>query len=984
MRTSGERTVGRRTDVGTRVASLALRVRRRLLPPHRRPLLSVVIPTFNVAAYVEECLSSILSQTLGDLEVIVVDDGSTDQTPAIARAAAQRDPRVHVLAQAHAGQGVARNRGVAFAIGRYLVFADGDDVVPEDAYERMLATAEQTGSDFVLGPVMRLKAGNRLSPPGWQATVFERERRGVSIEEFPLAMFDVLACNRLLRRRFWVRQVGGFPGGIVYEDHVPMVRAFLRAKAFDVLTEPVYHWRVRADATSTRQQKHEVRNLRDRLAVKQEAWSLVEAEASPPVRSAWLARVLDLDLASYLRPALAADEEYRRLLATGFAQYLGMADGVALDQVRVVFRMADRLAADGRWDLVEGLLRRADASAGELPTELAEDGLHVASSVLSRLGIALPRRFSRVGGEESRLKVCLSDLRWAADNLEIEGWAVVPFLDTTMVSAEVRAWLVDPGDPRGEIPLIVEPRCTPAATQWSKARYARSDGGGFRLAIDVSRLASPSEPGSRHWEVRFALRAGPVHREATALFALSGSLAALEHLPHHVRPGERSEPAVEYRPDFDREHGFVLRSRPLARQSPEPETPTPSAALAAVTSAEIADDRLVVTLSGAEATTDPGAPAGALAGPLASVPAASSPARGEVGRWSFERWSFELWTERFGQRVPLPAGTYGIIDAAGDRLAWAGEGKASALPVVGSTHHHQVQIESSGAGAVRIRLSVPLASDERSAVDQQRLRDRYHDGGPGDLDDGVMIIGTDSGSRPDLVALSDELLAQGRTVLSWELRDPGLLGPEGTHAVAYRSARWHELLATSRFLLCGRSVPSWLGTVPGQERLSVELGRPRLVALRRADPERVRERVRRRLGIDLEEFVVLTGALRRREVQRLTGGQGRTQPRVLVAAGDWTRLPALPGIIDATGWLRPWELLIAADEVDLDRPELSGILGVPPTVLSAARRHAARSSRSAESTGRWPASELRDAMLEASGPEDASRSLADLLPESLR
>ena len=120
------------------------------------PRISVVVPVYDVEAYLAPCLQSIARQSERDLEVIVVDDGSADASRAIAERFAERDPRFRVIAQPNGGLGSARNTGVAHARGEFLAFVDGDDVVADDAYRRLLGSLERTGSDLATGNVQRL------------------------------------------------------------------------------------------------------------------------------------------------------------------------------------------------------------------------------------------------------------------------------------------------------------------------------------------------------------------------------------------------------------------------------------------------------------------------------------------------------------------------------------------------------------------------------------------------------------------------------------------------------------------------------------------------------------------------------------------------------------------------------------------------------------------------------------------------------------
>ena len=108
-----------------------------------RPLLSVIVPVYNVAPYLDQCLGSILSCGYSELEVIVVDDGSTDGSPALCDAWAERDARLRVIHQPNAGQSAARNRALEQMRGDYFTFVDADDWVAPLAFTRGIAYLEE-------------------------------------------------------------------------------------------------------------------------------------------------------------------------------------------------------------------------------------------------------------------------------------------------------------------------------------------------------------------------------------------------------------------------------------------------------------------------------------------------------------------------------------------------------------------------------------------------------------------------------------------------------------------------------------------------------------------------------------------------------------------------------------------------------------------------------------------------------------------------
>ena len=334
------------------------------------PTVSVVIPVHDVEDYIDACLLSLRAQTHEALQVIVVDDGSTDASAAIARRHAAEDPRFVVESQANAGQGAARNRGLLRATGRYVTFLDPDDLLPPDAYATMVASLEASGSDFVVGSVRRLWHGTFSSAP-WIDQVHDRDRIGTSLEDFPTAVMDVICCNRMLRRSFWEEQGIRFPEGVAYEDHVPMMQAFVRARRFDVLRTVTYHWRTRENLTSTGQSKREVQNLRDRIAAKQQAAALLE-ETSPRVRDAWLRRVLDLDLHGFVRQLEEADDEYWSVLGAAVRGFLADADDEVLAGVRVGRKLQAWLLAGDHRDALVDLLRWQRENPRDIPTEVRD------------------------------------------------------------------------------------------------------------------------------------------------------------------------------------------------------------------------------------------------------------------------------------------------------------------------------------------------------------------------------------------------------------------------------------------------------------------------------------------------------------------------------------------------------------------------------------------------------------------------------------
>jgi CDP-glycerol glycerophosphotransferase len=290
------------------------------------PRISVVVPIYNVEAYLGECLDSIARQTVRELEVVMVDDGSTDGSAALARAFAARDARFRLLAQPNGGLGSARNTGTAAATGEFLSFVDSDDVLPEGALERLLGALERTGSDFATGNVLRLTTeGTRQAY--FVSRTFTRTRLKTHVTRQRALIADRTAWNKLWRRSFWDAQGYRFPEGVVNEDIPVVIPAHFSARSVDVIAEPVYLWRSREGGErSITQRRLEPRALLDRLDAVEQVVSWLAQHESPEALRWYEESIVADDLRYHLDVLDQADEAYRELFLDRVNALLDSAD----------------------------------------------------------------------------------------------------------------------------------------------------------------------------------------------------------------------------------------------------------------------------------------------------------------------------------------------------------------------------------------------------------------------------------------------------------------------------------------------------------------------------------------------------------------------------------------------------------------------------------------------------------------------------------
>lgn len=206
-----------------------------------QPLISIIVPVYNAEPYLDNCLDSIAAQTWENLEVWLVDDGSTDASPALCDARAAADSRFHVLHQANAGVSAARNAALERATGQYLQFVDGDDYLPSTATERLVRTAGATGADLVIGRFWRV-AGTRKALQGHirRDGVFTRREFAEEMLKAPANFYYGVLWNKLYRRDLIRMAQIRFENVVFAEDQLFNTRYLQAAQRFAAIDEAVY------------------------------------------------------------------------------------------------------------------------------------------------------------------------------------------------------------------------------------------------------------------------------------------------------------------------------------------------------------------------------------------------------------------------------------------------------------------------------------------------------------------------------------------------------------------------------------------------------------------------------------------------------------------------------------------------------------------------------------------------------------------------
>ncbi|MFB8143558.1 glycosyltransferase family 2 protein, partial [Streptomyces parvus] len=623
------------------------------------PLLSVVVPVHNVEAYLEDCLRSVAEQTLDAIEVVMVDDGSTDGSARIAAEFAARDDRFRLVRQKNAGLSAARNTGVRHTTPTvpYLAFADSDDIVVHDAYERMTAALESTGSDLVTGNVWRLTGQGRQQ--AWQYRWLTGPRSRTHITRDPRLLADRVAWNKVFRRSFWDRHAFAFPEGRLYEDTPVMIPAHYLAGSVDVLAEHVYYWRVREGSITRR--RTDVTGVRDRIAACEQVSAFLGGRDAAQ-RRAYDASCLRDDFGYFLDGLPMGGEAYRAAFLEGAGAFVDRAGPEVLEGLPVELRIKWRLV----WE------RRLAALLKVLAFERANGtGTFAVEGLPGRRRAVYPGvrgASARLTAKDVPAVARLLEARWGADGkLRLRGYAYLRNLPAGSARRRLTLGMVRAERGRVVRPVPVRPVPAPEATVNSGQELHGYDHAGFEMVLDPDRLPATAEGGG--WLVGLVLAApGTVRRVAVR----AQDAGADQPLVHDLGDGRRA--VLDFRGGRLRLTVSRLRARAEEHRTVTAGTAGASLDIAArlfdgatrptalVLTREDGEECSCVVAYGEGAGPEGGAPgpdgfaftARVPLAELAAVPPAVHRAPREVEAAGGARWRVRLLLDD-GTRVPLPA-----------------------------------------------------------------------------------------------------------------------------------------------------------------------------------------------------------------------------------------------------------------------------------------------------------------------------------------
>lgn len=477
-------------------------------PAVEAPAVSVVVPMRDVGEWVAQTVDSLRRQTLEQIEVLLVDDGSTDDTVERAETAIDGDPRFRILRGEGAGAARARNLAIAQARGDYLAFADGDDIIPADAYRILVEQARSTGAEMVIGNHLVMEP-QRLTTRDQSLPIYGEVRVGVTIADEPRFLRDRVCWNRIIRRASWHSAGLEFADSRRSNDIQAMTHAYC-AFAFDVVPQPVYAYRRRMGSTSMTSSKQQPGPLRDHFLQEIACREAVQRLRDATLTERYYAGILEFDIWAHGTAAVLDEspefDEARDLLVELVAA-APRASFAALDPIR---RLVYGLIARRSWGLARAIVASHEGTieafaARDLDAQiaaavLADRDAHRALAIVLQAELIVPMADPTTPDDEVvRLRALLADVVDAG-------------VSPAALTRHVRA-------------LVALPDDASAATIRSAAGHAIEAGSLGTSAAKLRDLAAAAARG----RVRTGLRA------AKAIRPHDIATIAKEVRPHHLR-----------------------------------------------------------------------------------------------------------------------------------------------------------------------------------------------------------------------------------------------------------------------------------------------------------------------------------------------------------------------------------------------------------------------------------------------------------------
>ena len=376
--------------------------------PEENPLVSIIVPVYNTEEYLEECLNCLVNQTLKNIEIICIDDASTDDSLKILNHYAKFDDRIIVMNnETNIGQSTTRNLAIKKAKGDYITFFDSDDVINTTAYEKLYNEANKHDQDVIVFSFKRFNDDGEE----WFEILQEKSNITKYVEktnmmEKPELIYNTIACNKFIKMDFLKKINLKFMENTLFEDIPFSTKLFCLADSIGIYPDVIYYWRVRNQSTT--QSNDNIKNLKDRIFVSKDILDYVnkeEDEKFKPLTEPLYKKLLEHDFPIYINQLDISNEEYEKVMLNEVLPFIKTFSKESIDEVDGMLKVKYELLFDKNMEnlkIITANERLNDARIKELKTKIKEKNAKIKELRIQKEEIRARKEEIRARKEEIR------------------------------------------------------------------------------------------------------------------------------------------------------------------------------------------------------------------------------------------------------------------------------------------------------------------------------------------------------------------------------------------------------------------------------------------------------------------------------------------------------------------------------------------------------------------------------------------------------
>lgn len=278
-----------------------------------KPLVSIIVPVYNTEEYLDECLDSLVNQTLRSIEIICIDDDSTDNSLNILKKYSKNDDRIVLIKnKSNKGQSISRNIGLSIAKGEYVAFLDSDDRIEENAYEQLYNFARDHDHDLVVFNGVRFNDEGVQWPCILHSKAgYDRTYSKTNVFEHQTLIYDT-SMSKFIRKDLIDKNGFKFLENTLYEDLLFSMEVLCASRCLGILPNVKYYWRVRTSQKySITQNVFKLKNLKDRILITNKILEVFNSsKKNSTLLDMFYRKIIEIDILQYINEFDRCEDEF--------------------------------------------------------------------------------------------------------------------------------------------------------------------------------------------------------------------------------------------------------------------------------------------------------------------------------------------------------------------------------------------------------------------------------------------------------------------------------------------------------------------------------------------------------------------------------------------------------------------------------------------------------------------------------------------------